>query len=57
LQKTWFIREKKSPVSHFFCLEVLRDKEQGIRLEPSKINRLEEMMREKMERRNGNKTP
>jgi len=32
LQKTWFIRAKESPVGHVFCLEVLRDKEQGIRL-------------------------
>jgi len=42
LQETWFIREKKSPVGHVFCLEVLRDKEQGIRLKLSNINGLED---------------
>jgi hypothetical protein len=42
LQETWFIREKKSPVGHVFCLEVLRDKEQGIRLKARKINGLED---------------
>jgi hypothetical protein len=33
---------RKYPVGHVFCLEVLRDKEQGIRLKARKINGLED---------------